>query len=278
MKKKQHKQKLLVLIDFTKISYRALKYAISLAKVINGKIILLYVVLPRELVNDKNYSAGLKTQKIDKNKAEAQLKSIIEMIEAEKLSAEYINTTGNFRTKLDECTTLFEPNLVVLGKSKNSTNQLGEATEYLLNQNNGNVLIISGDHEFREDTQISMEGNGESLNDQGSDFLLWLNEKTTPPICVFINHKKTVLKEVSLPKNWAELKKANFKICYKTKHCFSTIDSIKKHILDEKIELVCIARKRLKTSFFANLFSQHQSTKEFINNIDIPVLIMGQAS
>ncbi len=271
---KNKKQKLLVLIDFTQNSYRALKYAISLAKVINGKILLLYVALPKELVNATNSPKTLQAVGVNKNKAEAQMRSIIEMIEAENLNAEYINTKGNICTKLDECTKLFQPNLIVLGKSSNSTNQLGEITTYLLYQNNNNVLIIGSDDEFREDTVISVECNENTLTNYNSSFLFWLNANTKTPLCIFVNQKNTRRKKFVFPENWGEIKNTTHKICYKTKQCFSIANSIKTHIVDKKIELMCIGRKRIKTSFWGNLLGQTNTAQQIINNSHIPVLIM----
>ncbi len=270
------KQTLLVLIDFSQNSYKALKYAISLAKVMNGKIVLLYISSSGSVVNSDNPSIVLKAKDIDKNKAEGQLKSILEMIEAEGLSAEYINTIGNFHTKMNEYTKLLCPNLIVLGKSNLKHTHLGEITEYLLYESNNNVLIVDSDTEFNENTHISVECNEDTLSDYSSSLLFWLNINTKTPLSIFVNKKKK--EGFSFPESWRGIQNAKHKICYKNSQYFSVASSINNHISNESIDLVCIGRKRESSSIFSKILNQSNTTTDIIKHTHIPILIMGKTS
>jgi len=277
MEKKPYKPTLLVLIDFSKNAYKALKYAISMAKAVNGKIVLLYVASPKNLAEPDNMSVVRGTG-IDKNKAEGQLKSIIEMIEAENLAAEYINTIGNLNSKLNEYTQLLSPSLIVLGKSNLKETHLSEITEFLLNESDDNVLIVESDTEFNESTHILVECNEGMLNDYNSNFLFWLHTNTKTPLCIFINKKKRSKEEFSFPKSWEGIQNVNHKICYKNNPYFSLTTSIKNHISDEKIDLVCIGRKRGTNTLFSKLLNQPNTTADIIKHTHIPILIMGKTS
>ncbi|MCF6360803.1 MAG: universal stress protein [Cyclobacteriaceae bacterium] len=278
MKSRPKKQTLLVLIDFSQNAYKALKYAISLARVIDGKIILLYVASPRDAENTDIPSIALRAMDIDKSKAEGQLGSIIEMIEAEGLAVEYINTVGNLYSKITEYANLFSPNVIVLGKSNLEEKSLGGITEFLLNQNNDNVLIIDSDNEFNEDTQISVECNENNLSGYNTNFLYCLNENTNLPIYLFVNKKERGEKEFSLPQNWLDIQNSNHKICYKSNPYFSVESSINSHIEEKKIDLVCIGRKRMKTSFLSSFFNKANTTTNIIKSTHKPILIMGTTS
>jgi len=276
MNGKSNKLKFLVLIDFSQNAYKALKYTISLAKVVNGKIVLLYVASPRNLVKSDNPSIALRSMEIDKSKAEVQLKSIIEMIEAEGITAEYVNTIGNISTKMKEYANLLSPSLIVLGKSSHIEQNLGEVTEHLLYRNNDNVLIIGSDNQFSEDTSISVECNENSLGDYSSNLLLWLNVNTRSPIRFYVNKRKRREKAFSFPENWSNIKNAEHKICYKNNQHFSVANGLEKHLSEENIELVCIGRKRANPSLFSKLFNQPKTILEIIKNTQIPLMLMGK--
>lgn len=265
----------LVLINFSRNAYKALKYTISLAKAVNGKIVLLYVTSPRKEAESDNPLIVLRAMEIDKNKAEAQLKSVVEMIEAEGLSIEYINTIGNISTKMKEYANLLNPNLIVLGKNKHPAQNLGEITECLLYQNNNNVLIVGSDNEFSEDTSISVEYNESRLNENSTNFLYRLNVNTKNPLWFYVNKSE---KDFSFLESWSNNKNTTHKICYKKTQHFSDTSGFKKHLSEEKIDLVCIARKRAKSSLLSKLFNQPNTTSEIIKNTKIPLMLMGKTA
>jgi nucleotide-binding universal stress UspA family protein len=268
-------QKFLVLVDFSKSSYKALKYAISLAKTIEAKLVLLYVGKPRDLVKGDNPSVVLRAIDIAAAKAEAQLKSIIEMIEAGGVEAGYINTVGNVTTQVNLYANKYNPNLIVIGKSRYGEHPLGEITNFLLYQNTGNLLIVGNELEFNENTKVSVECNAETLNDYSSNILFWLNKKSKEPLRVFINKKKRATEEFIFPDSWDRITESSHKICIKNRKSFSLANSIVNHISDEKIDLICIGRKGYNKSIIARLFNQTNTISDVINHARIPTLILG---
>ena len=268
-------QKFLVLIDFSKSSYQALKYAISWAKIMEVKLILLYVARPRDVIESDNPSVVLRAIDIATSKAEAQLKSMVEMIEAEDVLVEYHNTVGDVPIKTKLYIELHKPTLVVLGKTKYGENKLGEITEYLLYQFTGNLLIVGNEVEFNIETKISVECSSENLKDYGSSILIWLNKKTKAPLIIFVNKRKRSTEKFTFPENWQGIAESSYKICVKNRQSFSLVNTIIEHISKEKIDLFCIGRKGKNKSIFAKLFNQSNTTSDIINNARIPTLIMG---
>jgi len=271
-------KKFLVLIDFSKSSYKALKYAISLAKVTGAKLLLLYIAEPRDVVESDNPSVVLRAINIATSKAEAQLKSIVEIIESEGVSVEYYNTIGDVPKKTNLHIELHKPDLLVIGKGNYGTNQISEVTRFLLNEDTGNLLIVGSNLEFNNETRISVECNSETLNDYSSNILFWLNNKTKEPLKVFVNKRKRGAKEFVFPENWQRIADSPHKICIKNNQNFSLAKSIIDHVIKENIGLICIGRKGTNNSFFTKLFNRSNTTREVINNARIPTLIMGNAS
>ncbi len=276
MDKHHPKLKFLVLIDFSKNAYKALKYAISLAKVVNANLGLLYVASPRDIDKSDNPAVVLRAMEVDKNKAELHLKSIIEMIETEGLKADYINTVGNVQSKMKEYFRLLNPNLIILGKSDHKKQRLGEVMEFLLYQNRDNVLIIGNDVEFSNNTSISVECNENSLTAYSSNLLFWLSINTKSTLRLYVNKRKRSDTEFLFPEKWNGIKNLKHKVCYKNNKHFSVASGLKKHLTEENIKLVCIGRKRVNTSLFSKLFNQPNSTKEIIKHTQIPVMVLGE--
>ena len=273
-------QKLLVLLDFSKGSINALRYAISLAKIIETKLVLLYIAKPLDVVDSDNRSIVLKALDSATKKKEIQFKSIMEMIEAEGVSAEYINTMGDVPTQIRLYSEKHNPSLIVIGKSGNSENSLGKTANYLVNEDTRNVLIIGGSQEFNDELNILVECNAEAINKQSINILFKLNKKTKSSFSVFINRGMWPTEEFKFPKEWLEIASSPHKIYKKSNQLFSTTKSMMNHIAKEKVDMVCIdrSRKGVNNSFFTKLLSRSSRTNEVINNARIPTLIMGEYS
>ena len=275
--KTRSKQKILVLIDFSKSSYMGLKYAISIAKFIEAKLFLLYIAKPGDLVKSDNPSVALRTIDFESRKAEVQLKSIAEMIEDVGVSAQYHNTVGDVPTKAHQYIELLRPDLIVIGKSKYGEDQLGELTRFLLCQFSENLLIVGNNLKFNEETNISVECNLDNLNDYNSNILYLLARKTKTPLRVYVSKRKRSSVEFNFPESWQNLADYPYKICTKNNQSFSIAKSILGHIKEEKIKLVCLGRKGKNKSIFTNLFNQTNTMVDIINNARIPTLILGKS-
>lgn len=270
-------QNLLVLIDFSRSSFKALKYAISLAKTMEARIILLYVATPRDLAISNNPKVVLRATEAAAKEKEAQFISIVEMIESERIPTEYINTVGDVFTQIRHYSEKYNPSLTIIGKRDYGKTQLGEVANFLVFQNTQNVLIVGNDHEFNKATSISVECNEEMLNDYSSKLLFWLNSKTEEPLKLFVNKRNRQSEHIDFLENWHGMADVPHKICTKNDHSLSLAERIISHISKEKVDLVCIGRKPTNT-FFSKLFKKANTTSEIINNARIPTLIMGSTS
>ncbi len=198
------------------------------------------------------------------------------MIEAEGIPAEYISAIGSVSTKTKEHVNLLKPTLIVLGKSNHQGKRLGELTEYLLYQNNDNVLIVGTDNTFNENTFISVECNPNALSNYSSNLLFWLNVNTKTPLRFYVNEPKQCESGFYFPENWRGIKNSKHKICYKSNQYFSVSNGLNQHLSEENIGLVCIGRKRVKSSFLSRIFSLPSTTSEIIKNTKIPIMLMGK--
>ena len=267
-------QKILVLIDFSESSNKALKYAISLAKSIGGKISLLHVANPGELIKSDNALVASRALDTATNKSDKQLKSIVKMIEAEGVPAEFTNTMGVAIPRIDTCTEKIRPSLIVLGREEHGDTKLNDVMNHLLYQSDWNLLIVGNEFEFNERTKISLECNNDTLKDYSPDLLSLLRKKTKSPLRIFVNKKKRLLSDFVFPNNWRKIANKSHKFCYKNNQNFSVATSLMKHISDEKIELLCIGRKQRNKSIFSRLFNQASITNEVIIKSYIPTLVM----
>jgi len=272
------KQQFLVLIDFSKGSYKALKYAISMAKAIKSKLVLLHVATSRDFRKTDNPSVALRAIDIAARQKEVQFKSIVEMIESEGVAVEYINTVGDVFTQIKLYLAKYKPSLIVIGKSNYGQNKLGNIANYLVYENIHNVLIIGNDFKFNKSTNISVACNSKILIDDSSNILFWLNSKTRKPLKIFVSKRKNASEEFNFAKNGHRIVDEPHKICIQNTQSFSLTRSIINHISKEKIDLVCIGRKSTNKSFFNKLFNRPNITSEVINNARIPTLIMGSIS
>ena len=108
----------LVLMDFSEASYKALKYSISMAKMIPSHIHVLYVANGEEVVDTENGIIALRAIEEETRKINKTLKSIVEIINVEGLSSTAHYQFGNVKHVLKSQIDQIQPELVILGKKK----------------------------------------------------------------------------------------------------------------------------------------------------------------
>ena len=107
----------LVLMDFSEASYKALKYIISMAKLLGGKIHVFHIGNANKMVTSDNQVVALRDLRLETRKIEKKLKSILEIIAAEDIQATCNYTIGNIISELKIKIAGIKPDLVIIGKS-----------------------------------------------------------------------------------------------------------------------------------------------------------------
>tara|TARA_B100000809_G_scaffold210866_1_gene214331 strand:+ start:202 stop:1053 length:852 start_codon:yes stop_codon:yes gene_type:complete len=279
MKDKQVKTEYnyLVLTDFSEASYIALKYAISLAKLIKGNIHVCHIANPSKIVQNDNQVAAIREINLETQKIEKKIGAIVEMILTEGINAIPYCSIGNIIYEFEELANQLKPDVVILGKKAGNRKLSGKITSYLMNEYLGSLLIIDKESEFQTDTNISIACNENTLNQNDSYLISSLDRQTKTSIS-FLNIKssKDKSEKISVPQTWWKSNNEadrNIEIKYEND---STIASgLNKYISSNNINLLCIGKGKQR-NFLQRLISRHSSTVlDIVNKVHIPILVMG---
>ncbi|PWL38909.1 hypothetical protein DKG77_11790 [Flagellimonas aquimarina] len=264
-KKDSGKYKLLVLIDLSQASEIALINAIQLAKVIDGRVEVLYVKAPADVVKHENALSAMRTIHQDSRSTKAQLQEFIEGISAKE---EYPITSriayGNIKSSIKEHLSDSQPDIVVLGKRKSKlTNFLGKGiTEFVLSECNVNVLIVGEDHKLHSFKDLSLGIYGNKVEESNLGVINDLNKQTTKPLKLF---------SVRGPQDEAIEEESSTKetVSYVFSEGANALDGLASYVLKTNTQLFCITKKQTKGLSF-----QPDSARQIAKKLDIPVLIM----
>ena len=275
--KRNEEYEFLVLLDFSKASYIALKYVINLAKIINLKINILHVID----VGKKKNKTDLISNESAESVVKAKLSSIVDIIEEEGIhvSSTYIKGSVNDEIKKHLLKYRLNDKIVVIGKSKNNTKVLGNTVSYLLHEYSGTLLVVGEEREFHHDSKLSVGSNGKHLKRSDLQVLFDLDRYTTHPLSVLNieNHNETEPFEiVDFPKVNLSFDDENLSFEYLKS---STVaHGLIEHIYKEAIDLFCIGREKTDSSLI-NLFINKNSTiSKIVKATNIPILIVGGTS
>lgn len=266
----------LVLMDFSEASYVALKYTISLAKLLNGKIHVLYVANLMEVVDTDNPAAAMRAIESDTTKNERKLKSITEIIEAEGIEATSRYSLGNIIDQFEEQVEQAKPNLVVIGKKMEKSKLSGKLTCYLMNNYKGSLLIVGEESEFKTDTKISLGCNGDTLTLSNPEMIFSLNKYTEAPITLV--EVKDIIDPPSkknLPDGWELLYKKDRDIQFEYQNDSTVVNGLVNYISQNNIKLLCIGKGKRKGFLQRLFFNQTTTSSEVVNKVNIPVLVLG---
>ncbi len=270
------KHRFQVLMDFSEASYAALKYTISLAKLLNGEIHVLYVANPTEVVDSDNPLVAMIEIDLDTAKNERKLKSIIEIITAEGIDATYRYCFGNIIGQFKEQVECTKPNLVIVGKKMGKSKFSGKLTSYLMSSYDGSLLIVGEESEFQTDTKISLGCNGNTLNLSNPEMIFSLNKYTKTPITL-VEVKNTIDSNHQniLPEGWKSLYEKDSNIQFECQNDSNVVNGLVNYVSSNNISLLCIGRGKRK-SFLQRLFSNKSTTAlKIVNRINIPILVLG---
>lgn len=259
------KYKLLVLMDLSQASEIALTNAVQLAKAIDGRVEVLYVKAPTEVVKYENQLSAMRTIHEDNRTTKAQLQEHIKEISKKEdfpitSRIAYGNIKGSIKDHLSDSQT----DIVVLGKRKSKlANFLGNGiTEFVLSDCNVNVLIVGEDHKLHSFKDISLGIYGNKVEESNLGVINDLNKQTTKPLKLF---------SVRSPQDKPVEQEASTKetVSYVFSEGTNALDGLASYVLKTNTQLFCITKKQTKGLSF-----QPDSARQIAKKLDIPVLIM----
>ena len=270
----------LVLTDFSDASYRALKYAISLAKLIKSTIHVCHVANPEKIVENDNALMAIRDIESESKKIKKKIGAIVEIVTTEGINViphySIGNIIGEFKDRID----VINPDIVILGKKKNNPNLSGKMTSYLINEYTGSLLIVDEETEFKSDTKISIGCNTNTLDRYDPSLLFSLDRQTKASISLLnIKNSNDSLEKIDIPITWRKSSNEidqNVKVEHENDS--SIADGLLKHIFTNKISLLCVGKGKPK-NFMQRLIPSHSSTiSEIVTKVHIPILMLGANS
>jgi len=265
----------LVLMDFSEASYIALKYIITVAKVVKGNIHVLHIANPEKIIGSENAVVVLREITDESEKIESKLTAIVEIIEAEGVDAQYqfffVKKTRMLRELIGE----INPDLIVVGKKKEKPKFSGRFTSFLQHKYSGSVLIISKEAEFQPDTQISMECYNAIADNHDPKMAFELDKHTDSEILLIPLDDLSKPKEEFFSKEtWRSLEKKIQKLRLEGSSDSERVIRILKHLLVNKTELLCIGRGERKTPLHNFFFGRSSTISKIVKEVNIPILIL----
>ena len=268
----------LVLMDFSEASYLALKYTISLAKLLGGKIHVWHASNPMELVDSENPLKVIDAIESETKKIKRKLISIKEIIAAEGIDASSHLALGNTINDFEDQVECIKPNLVIIGKKMAKPKFFGKITSYLLNNYSGSLLMVGEESEFQTDAKISLGCNGNTLNNSNPEMIFSLNKHTESPLTlVEVKNTNDSSKQMSLPNGWKSLYEIDRNIQFESQNESVVANGLFDYVSKNNINLLCIGRGKRK-GMLQRLFSNQSTISEVVNKVNIPILVMGTNS
>ena len=272
---KKSKYSFLVLMDFSNASYTALKYSISLAKLLNANIHVMHVVDVSSLVKGDNQASAMRAVDSKVRGVENKLRSIVEIIETEDVSASQQHLMGNITLEAGQYAKEFKPDLIVVGKKSSKLNFSGRLSNYLTNKYSGAVLIVDEDAEFRADMNITFGYNGKPMNDCDPQLLFEMDKHSNRPLtCLKVDMQEGAEDGVDLPESWISGEQSPKDINYESRVNSTMADGLVDYISNHDVELLCIGREKQKSLLKGLLSSQRSNTARIINRVHIPIMLM----
>tara|TARA_R110002050_G_scaffold16719_2_gene50559 strand:- start:21670 stop:22482 length:813 start_codon:yes stop_codon:yes gene_type:complete len=265
---KNTKYKITILSDLKDTEALELKNIVSFAKMINGEIDFFHVTKSTELVRKDSQLSAMRsindTFKTTDNKLRALTTSFSENY---NIDINYSFAFGNIKNEIKAYLEQSKPDIVVLGKKKNSPFKLigDKVTELILKQHNGPILIADHENSLEPTTDLSVGllNCGTSLNFDFASKLIGASKK---PLKSFQIGRKT---ESSQNVKNKELKTVDFVFDQSD----DTTITLEKYLTQYGINLLCVDRilkhEEKDKALYANF-------NDIIHSLNVTLLITGK--
>ena len=239
-------------------------------KTIGGKIELFHISNSTNSGFESETTTLLTTTNSEKALIKKKFKAIIEMIEVENINTTATHVFGNFELELKNKLSQ-QKFTVVLGKNQNGF--ISAASNYLVNKYDGNLLILGPNSKFNNGNSITIGGNQVSLNNCDLSLPVLFSSVIKTPIIVLRSNLNEDI-NVTCPLKLQGNEKAE--IYYQNINHKRMLDGLKEFIANNHVKLLCICRNKANDSLLNRLIKSRKTTKEIINSITTPLLIMAE--
>ena len=260
----------LVFINFSKTSYNALNYAISLVKATRGSIELQYIINPSEIKDSENNFVVVRSINELKQKAKIKLNSIVEMLELENIEVISSYSIGNLKSEFIRILADNNSKTVVIGKKKSGVSS--KVLNTLIHQFHGNVLIVNDDAEYQGTHKIAVGLDGLIKHQGGLIFISNLCKATNMPIVILDTQNN---KQVSNEGQLIPVLEKGLEIYLHKIEDRNPLEGLLKYSKKNDVEMLCIARTEYKYSLIRRMQNRTLVMSKMVRNIEKPLLIMG---
>lgn len=266
---KNNKYKILVLSDLKNNSDTILKTTANLAKMIGGKIDLLHVRKPVDIVESDNQLSSMRTINRDYIKSKDYLEKAIKSVD-NKLNISYNLTYGNVKQEIEEYVQRTNPDIIVLGKKRFNFLRLGDKlTQFILKKYRGVVLIASNEHilRYNENLSLGVFNNFERTFNKGlAKNLMALTQK---PIKSFKIQKTTDNLDQG---NHDSVSQDTVEYVFEPND--NTINNLSNYVLKNNIDLLCINRDKMGSKK-NKVTSNDLDLNNIIKKLQVSLLLTG---
>ena len=272
MKKKSYK--IVILSDLKDDLNITTKSAVSLSKMIHGKVSLFCVKKASDVVNKENQLSAIRTINHEFTMTDKKIKKIVKSYSDDfDININYSFTFGNLKNEIRDYIAKNQPDIIVLGKKKSNPLNLTEnyITDFVLKHHTGVIMIANDKNTLEPNKELSLGIlNGKELPFD-AEFAENLMEYTKKPLKLFkINNNSNTLKKTSIPSN-----KKVVEYIFETGD--DSIKNLSNYLSKININLLCIDRTKDST----NKLEQNSTItdiKDLITHLNVSLLLMGTST
>jgi len=268
MQTAKHSQTILVLMDFSDVSYMALKYAISLAKIWKRSIKLFHV-FPSTIIDSDDQTVNLNDVEKYEREVISTFSSIVEIIQAEGVGTSYALSRGHLTTSMIQEVTELQPELIVIGRNKINTSC--KTIQILIKNFSGCILSVGAPWDFRENSKICLVTRGEKTNP--------INLELLAEICMSANVNLNWLDTTDTGKlaiNGLDSARIN-QIYSEESYSLGGLENAKtinKVADNENVGLLCLTVRSRKFSYPKKKFGKKQLAPDLLKHTNRPILLI----
>ncbi|MEM9076340.1 MAG: universal stress protein [Bacteroidota bacterium] len=244
-----------VLMDTDNSSKSALRSALELAKMVNGRVEALYIKSPLKVVKQVNQLSAKRDLYEDSRHAKATIEEVTRsMKEYTGLETSYLISYGNVKSKVKEYFKESNPDILIIGKAKyRALNGL---------RGKPSILIVGENDNLKPFKKLSIGIFCNSLSDINNPILRELTRKTTIPIRLFSIKK-------AQQEGTTEKKTDDETVSYVFSEGANALDGVSSYVERTKTRLFCIPKtKSAKFNF------QSDEREQLLRKVNVPVLLM----
>ncbi len=230
--------KILILSDLKKGTHTTVKSAVSLSKIVGGKIEFFHVKNASDIVGKENQLSAMRNINKEYVKTEKKIKKHIQPLSKEfDTEINFSFAFGSVKEEISKYLKEYQPDIVVLGRRKRRVIKvMGDyITPFVLKQHKGPVLIAAEDHVLEPHQDISLGLFNNEKDQLNIDFADDLLNSIQKPLTSF----KIIKDESELDKG----SKDEDQIEYVFNQTDGVVKKLSSYLKKSKVDLLCVNRE-----------------------------------